>query len=86
MPWKENHTIIEHAQQLWPYISGLFLMLTAGIKLWWYDRNQTRRLINDNHAVMVKEIRDLREHTEQQNTDLVKSLTDQMIALFNGKS
>jgi len=61
-------------------------MLTAGIKLWRYDRNQTRRLINDNHTVMVKEIRDLREHTEQQNTDLVKSLTDQMIALFNGKS
>jgi hypothetical protein len=86
MPYKETQSLAEHLTQIWPFITGTFLVLVASIKLWWYDRNETRKLINNNHSVVMAEIKALRSESHKQHTVLVTTVTNQMIALFKGKT
>ena len=39
------HRILDVLSHLWPYVSGIALTLLATVRLWWYDRKETKRRI-----------------------------------------
>ena len=41
------HKAFTIAQEAWPIISGLFLVMVAGTKLWWKDRKDTKHRIKN---------------------------------------
>ena len=40
-----EHKILDYIQHIWPVISGVFLFMFAGIKLWHHDKKQTKNRI-----------------------------------------
>ena len=42
-----THKILDILQHLWPYVSGLFITLAAGARLWWLNYKRTEQRISN---------------------------------------
>lgn len=63
----QTHRWLDYLDHLWPYISGVFITLLAVIRLWWYDRHQTRKRIGNlevlaEHMVTTADLQACRDN------------------------
>jgi len=46
-----GHKVLDFVSHLWPYISGVVVTLLAGIRLWWYEKQVTKKRIRTLEAL-----------------------------------
>ena len=69
-----EHRILEYLSHLWPYISGFFLIVIAGIKLWHHDRKAVKKRIVVLEQLAEKgathdDLRECRAGVDKQDAD-----------------
>ena len=50
-----THKFVHVLEHIWPYVSGMVIVMFAGFKLWWSDRRETKVRIK-NIEVMVEHL------------------------------
>ena len=46
--FETGHKILDILEHIWPYVTGMTVTLLAAMKLWWSDRKETKKRINEN--------------------------------------
>ena len=80
-----SHKTLDFVQNMWPLISGVFIVMVAGTKLWWQDRKDTKNRIKNleilaEQTVYKTDLHDCREDVrlvDNGNMDkITKSISD----------
>lgn len=63
---------------VWQFITSVFIVLAAGIKLWWSDRKDTKKRIKNNeisfewlkhNTITKKELQDCRDDVKKEHDE-----------------
>ena len=72
-----EHKILDYLSHIWPYVSGVFLVMVAGFKLWWYDKKVVKKRIATlesiaEHMASKDDLRECRDSVDKQDADNLK--------------
>lgn len=73
------HKLLHLAEDIWPLLSGMGLVMLAGIKLWWSDRRATKKRIANieimcEHMVTQDELHSCREDVRQADDENLEKI------------
>ena len=81
-----EHRLLDYLSHLWPYFSGFFLIMVAGLKLWWHDRKAVKKRIATleklaENSVTHADLRKCREDVDNQDDTNLKSVIGEIKTL-----
>ena len=74
----DTHKILDFLQHLGVYLGGVVAVFAAVLGFWWRDKVSTRSLIDKNMAVVLNELKEIREEIRVDAKDAIAEAAENL--------